>query len=97
MHIIVLTLSTDQKDEALKKAKDFRANRIPKFLGYFERVLKGNEKNSEGKYLVGTKLTYADLTVWHVLSGYVHSITIRYEPTDCAFQTPFCFPQRDES
>lgn len=58
----------DQKDEALKKAKDFRETRIPKFLGFFERVLKGNEEG-EGKFLVGSKLSYADTTLWHVLSG----------------------------
>src|SRR3989442_11435273 len=29
----------DQKAEALKRAEAFRTARIPKFLGYFERVL----------------------------------------------------------
>jgi glutathione S-transferase len=59
----------DQKEEALKKATDFREARIPKFLGYFERVLKGNEGKGGGKYLVGGKLSYADTTLWHVLCG----------------------------
>ncbi|KAF1844553.1 glutathione S-transferase protein-like protein [Cucurbitaria berberidis CBS 394.84] len=59
----------DQKEESLKKAKDFRESRIPKFLGFFERVLKGNQEQGNGKYLVGSKLSYADTTVWHVLSG----------------------------
>ncbi|KAF2016461.1 glutathione S-transferase protein-like protein [Aaosphaeria arxii CBS 175.79] len=59
----------DQKDEALKRATDFRENRIPKFFGYFERVLKGNEPQGEGKHLVGKKLSYADTTLWHVLNG----------------------------
>ncbi|KAF1828439.1 glutathione S-transferase [Decorospora gaudefroyi] len=58
-----------QREEALKKAKEFRENRIPKFSAFFERVLKGNEKSGQGKYLVGDSLTYADTTVWHVLSG----------------------------
>jgi glutathione S-transferase len=58
----------EQKEESLKKATDFRESRIPKFLGFFERVLKGNEKG-QGKYLVGDKLSYADTTLWHVLSG----------------------------
>jgi glutathione S-transferase len=58
----------DQKEEALKKAKDFRESRIPKFFGFFERVLKGNEEG-QGKFLVGSKLTYADTTVWQVLNG----------------------------
>jgi len=58
----------DQKPEALKKAEAFRKNRIPKFLGFFERVLKGNEEGG-GKTLVGSNLTYADTTVWQVLNG----------------------------
>ena len=59
----------DQKEEALKKAKDFREARIPKFLSYFERILEGNESEGKGQYLVGDKLTYADTSVWQVLDG----------------------------
>ncbi|KAG9195577.1 glutathione S-transferase [Alternaria panax] len=59
----------DQKDESLKKAAEFREKRIPKFLGYFERVLKGNQEQGQGKFLVGGRLSYADTTLWHVLSG----------------------------
>ena len=58
----------EQKDSALLKATDFRETRLPKFFGFFERVLKGN-KNGEGKYLVGGKLSYADTTLFHVLNG----------------------------
>jgi len=58
----------DQKEEALRKAIDFRKNRIPKFFGYFERVLTGN-KAGKGKYLVGDELTYADTTLWQVVDG----------------------------
>jgi glutathione S-transferase len=67
--IVVMDYYEDQKEEALKKAKTFREARIPKFLGFFERVLKGNEKEGQGKHLVGGRLSYADTTVWHVLSG----------------------------
>lgn len=59
----------DQAEEAQKKSKDFRETRIPKFFGFFERVLKGNEEKGHGKYLVGSSLTYADTTFWHVLDG----------------------------
>ncbi|PVI01983.1 glutathione S-transferase protein-like protein [Periconia macrospinosa] len=58
----------DQKDESLRKAKFFRESRLPKFFGYFERVLKANEEG-KGKYLVGAKLSFADTTVWQVLDG----------------------------
>jgi glutathione S-transferase len=59
----------DQKEEALKKAENFRAVRMPKFFGFFERVLKGNEEKGQGKYLVGAKLSFADTTLWHILNG----------------------------
>ncbi|CAI6328064.1 unnamed protein product [Periconia digitata] len=59
----------DQKDESLRKAQAFRESRLPKFFGFFERVLKGNEGEGNGKYLVGKKLSYADTTVWQVLDG----------------------------
>jgi glutathione S-transferase len=55
----------DQKEEALKKAKDYTANRLPKFLGYFERVLKA-ETHGEGPWLYGGKLTSADLVLFQV-------------------------------
>lgn len=63
----------DQKDESLRKAKDFRENRIPKFFGYFERVLKGNEDKGQGKYMVGDKLTYADTTFWQCVDGLLYA------------------------
>lgn len=59
----------DQKVEALRKAEDFRSARIPKYLDYFERILKSNEGLAKGKYLVGDQLTYADTTVWQVIDG----------------------------
>jgi glutathione S-transferase len=59
----------EQKEESLRKSTEFREKRVPKFFGYFERVLKGNEDLGGGKYLVGGQLTYADTTLWQVLDG----------------------------
>jgi glutathione S-transferase len=56
----------EQKTEAKRRAKDFLANRVPKFLGYFERVLERNEK---GSGLVGAEITYADLSLAQVVAG----------------------------
>jgi glutathione S-transferase len=64
--IAVMKYYEDQKEESLKKSTDVRENRIPKFLSYFQRTLKGN---GNGKYMVGEKLSYADLVVWQVLDG----------------------------
>jgi len=58
----------DQKEEAKKKSKDYLENRIPKFLGYFERVLHG-EASKGGEWLYGGQLTYADLVFWQCLDG----------------------------
>jgi len=67
--IAVMKYYEDQKAEALATSMDFRENRIPKFFGYFERVLEGNKKAGGGRYMVGNKLSYADTTLWQVLDG----------------------------
>ena len=53
----------DQKAEALRRAGEFTAQRIPKFLGYFARVL------GQQDYLLGPQLTYADLSLFQVIEG----------------------------
>jgi glutathione S-transferase len=57
----------DQKREAKRRAKGFRDSRIPKFLGWFERVLAANPKGPA--HLVGARLTYADLSLFQVVEG----------------------------
>ncbi len=57
----------DQKREALRRAADFRAERIPKFLGYFETVLARNPDSP--RHLVGKALTYADLSLFQIVEG----------------------------
>jgi glutathione S-transferase len=57
----------DQRKEAKKRAADFRANRMPKYLGYFEDVLARNPAGD--KHLVGARLTYADLSLFQVIDG----------------------------
>lgn len=56
-----------QKPAARRRAKDFLANRLPKFLGYFERVLARNA--AVGPWLVGSRLSYADLSLAQVIAG----------------------------
>jgi len=62
----------EQKEEAKRKAKDYLSNRIPKFLGYFERVLQA-EASMGGEYLYGGVLTWADLVLWHCIDGVSHA------------------------
>jgi glutathione S-transferase len=57
----------DQKKEAKRRTADFLKTRLPKYLGYFERVLAQNP--SGDKYLVGARLTYADLSLFQIVEG----------------------------
>jgi glutathione S-transferase len=57
----------DQKVEAKRRAADFTAERIPKYLGYFERILKRNSKG--GGYLLGKKISYVDLSLFQMIEG----------------------------
>ncbi len=58
----------DQKAESLRRSKDWVANRLPKFLGYFERVLQSGASGA-GPWLYGGRLTYADLVLFQCLDG----------------------------
>ncbi len=57
----------DQRREAKRRAADFLKNRLPKYLGYFERVLARNPRGPA--HLVGGRLTYADLSLFQVVAG----------------------------
>jgi glutathione S-transferase len=56
-----------QKPEALRYAAAFRAERMPKFFGYFEKVLTRNPQGD--RFLVGGRLTYADLSLFEIVEG----------------------------
>jgi glutathione S-transferase len=55
----------DQKPEAKRYAESFLDERVPKYLGYFEMVL----KKSGGPYLLGRKATYIDLSMFQLIEG----------------------------
>lgn len=52
-----------QKAEARRSSKHLRVERIPKFLDYFERALKGR------RYFAGSTLSYADLSAFQLMAG----------------------------
>jgi glutathione S-transferase len=58
----------DQKAAAKRRSRDFVAQRLPKYLGWFERILVRN-RSSEGTWLVGSDLTYVDLSLFQVIAG----------------------------
>jgi glutathione S-transferase len=57
----------DQKPEAQRRAADFIAERMPKFLGYFERVLERGRNDEQ--YMVGHDHSYVDLSMFQVIEG----------------------------
>ena len=56
----------DQRAEAARASSCFIKQRIPKFLGYFEKVL---SKNGKTGFLAGRALSYADLSLFQVVEG----------------------------
>ena len=57
----------EQKREAKRAAQIFREERIPKFLDYFERVLKTNRRGRG--HLVGDSISYVDLSMFQLIGG----------------------------
>ncbi len=55
----------DQKPESKRFTGNFLDERAPKYLGYFETVL----KKSGGPYALGRKVSYADLSLFQLIEG----------------------------
>jgi glutathione S-transferase len=54
----------DQKAEALRAARAYREQRMPKFLGYFEGILEAG-----GPWLLGQSRCTADLSLFQLIEG----------------------------
>lgn len=59
----------DQRPAAKRRANEFWSERVPKFLGYFERLIGA----SGGPYLNGRRLCYADLSLFQIVEGLRYS------------------------
>jgi glutathione S-transferase len=55
----------EQRAEARRRTKYFWRGRVPKFLGYFEQVLKANG----GRFTVARRLSYVDLSLFQIIEG----------------------------
>ncbi len=55
----------EQRPAARRRTQDFWRYQVPKMLGYFERVL----QNNGGKFSVGRRLTYVDLSLFQIVEG----------------------------
>lgn len=54
----------DQRKEAARRAADLREHRLPKYLGYFERVL----ERGDGRHALG-RHSYVDLSLFQLMAG----------------------------
>lgn len=57
----------EQKGPALRRTRYFLRARLPKFLGYFERVLELNRAHRP--WMVGARVSYADLSMAQMIAG----------------------------
>lgn len=60
----------DQKEAAKARAKAFRQQRIPKYLGWFESLL---AEQGDDAWLLGDKASYADLSLFQVVEGLTYA------------------------
>ena len=59
----------DQRAPAKRRTEEFWKERVPKYLGYFERIL----AHSGGSYLTGRRICYADLSLFQLVEGLLHA------------------------
>jgi glutathione S-transferase len=62
----------DQKAEAARRSEEFREKRMPKFLGYFERMLAAAEAAT-----FGARWSYADLSLFQLVEGLIYAFPRR--------------------
>lgn len=64
----------EQRREAKRRSADFFAVRLPKYLDYFDRVL----RRSRGGYLLGKACTYADLSLFQMVAGLRYAFPVAF-------------------
>ncbi|ETR75810.1 glutathione S-transferase [Afipia sp. P52-10] len=55
----------EQRAAAKRRTDEFWKQRVPKYLGYFEDIL----KRSDGPYALGRRLSYVDLSLFQLVEG----------------------------
>jgi glutathione S-transferase len=58
----------DQRGAAKQRARNFLAERLPKFLTWLEQILQRNRANG-GRWLVGSNRSYVDLSTFQIVEG----------------------------
>lgn len=89
-HPLGPTLYYEQQRAAAKRRTDeFWRLRVPKYLGYFERVL----KRSGGPFVMGRKLSYVDLSLFQLIEGLRYAFPKRMKRFEKSI--PQCLALRD--
>jgi glutathione S-transferase len=57
----------DQRSAAKRRTRGFRRERVPKYLGYFERIIAHNPADSG--LMIGSNVTYVDLSLFQIIAG----------------------------
>ena len=70
----------DQRKEAKARAAAFLQDRVPKYLGYFERLLGDNPAGQ--KHAVGGELTTVDLSLFQVWAGLAYAFPRAFAGAD---------------
>ena len=70
----------DQREAAGARAKAFLEHRVPKFMGYFERVLTQNP--SGDTWTVGDTRSYVDLSIFQIIEGTQYAFPLGVEGFD---------------
>jgi len=68
----------DAKPEAKRFTESFLSERVPKYLGYFETVL----KKSGGPYVLGRKFCYVDLSLFQLVEGLRYAFPKAMKPIE---------------
>ncbi|WP_062208888.1 glutathione S-transferase [Aureimonas sp. AU12] len=82
----------DQKPEALRRAAEFRSERLPKFLGWYEAVLANDP--SGGDFLAGGALSYADLGLFQAIEGLRYAFPRRMAAIEAGFPLTLALHRR---
>ena len=64
----------EQRREAKRRAADFLAVRLPKYLDYFDGVL----RRARGDYLLGKACSYADLSLFQMVAGLRYAFPVAF-------------------
>ena len=57
----------EQATEAKARSRAFLNSRMPKFMGYFEKILKANPEGAA--YAIGSTTSYVDLSLFQIVEG----------------------------